>query len=504
MKKILCLLLAMLMLLSLAACGESTDDPKDEQGSKDTGAVSEQETADPNYTCDLPSNLNFGGETIGILFDNVNHKGDELVSEELGLGVVSDAVYERNLAVKERLKVEFEFYPEDDGATAVVDAMTMDIQSGQGDYDLISNGTYKSVQPAMEGKYINLSALENIDTSKHYWTQGYNDMVTFTDEHMQFLASGPIAISMFRFMYLTLYNKTLLNDNKIPDLYETVKAGDWTLDYQYSIVKDHYVDKDGDAKASEGDFFGFVTGDTISVDPYMVAANIHMITKDPDTGDMMFNAEALSSLTELCDKVQLIYNNESTYVYKGTTMDDVPYNYVIEHFTENNAMMVTTMFLKMETNYESLASMSYGIAPMPKFDTNQKSYYSYVQDQVSCFGISSVVGDSERQEMLAAVLEAMAYHSYNLVRPAYYETALSERYMQDPQSKEVLDMIFVSLYYDFSSSCSNVFTSCVIRDSLRPILSGKKNTVASSTRSWQKSVERHLKRYNEVLEGLKP
>ena len=502
MKKILCLLLAMLMLLSLVACGESVDDPA-ANDTKDDAAVSEAETTDPNFTCDLPSNLNYSGEAIGILYANVNNKGDEMVSEKLGLGVVSDAVYERNLAVQEMLDVEFEFYPEDD-ATAVANSHTLDIQGGLGDYDLVVNGTYTAVQPAMEGKYINLSVLENINTDKHYWTQGYNDMMTFTDAEMQFLASGPIAISMFRYMYLTLYNKTLFEDNGIIDLYETVKAGDWTLDYQYSIVKDHYVDKDGDSKSSEGDFFGFVTGDTISVDPYMVATNIHMIIKDPDTGDIMYNTEALSSLTELCDKVQLLFNNESTYVYKSPDMDDVPVNYIINHFAENNAMMVTTMFLKMETNYESLAPMSYGIAPMPKFDTNQKDYYSYVQDQVSCFGISSVVGDGARQEMLAAVLEAMAYHSYKLVRPAYYETALSERYMQDPQSKEVLDMIFASLYFDFSSSCSNIFPSCVIRDNLRPILSGQKNTVASSTRSWKNTVERYLRKYNEVLDGLKP
>ena len=500
MKKLLCLLLAILVLLSLVACGETIDDPAVDETKGE--AATEVETADPNYTCDLPA-LDYKDETIGVLYANVNNKGDELVSEKLGLGVVSDAVYERNLNVQERLGVVFEFYPEDD-ASKVVNSQTLDIQGGQGDYDLIVNGTYLSVQPAMEGKYINLNALDYIDTSKHYWTQGYNDMVTFTDANMQFLASGPIAISMFRFMYLTLYNKTLLNDNKIPDLYETVKAGDWTLDYQYSIVKDHYVDKDGDAKASEGDFYGFVTGNIISVDPYMVASNIHMITKDADTGEMMFNTEALSSLTDLCDKVQLLYNDQSTYVYKGTDHDDVPYNYIIEHFTQNNAMMITTMFLKMETNFESLAAMSYGIAPMPKFDTNQKDYYSYVQDQVSCFGISAVVGDTERQNMLAAVLEAMAYESYLLVRPAYYETALSERYMQDPQSKEVLDMIFSTQYFDFSSTCSNVFTSCVIRDNLRPLLSGTKNTIASSTRSWQKSVERSLEKYNATLEELKP
>ena len=497
MKKLLCLLLAALMLFSMVACATGGDDPSGDE-TKDQGTQNEVETADPNYVCDLPSDLNFKDATIGILYADVNNKGDELVSEKLGLGVVSDAVYERNIAVQEWLKVGFELYPEID-AMAVVNSQTLDIQSGQGDYDIIANGTYKSVQPAMEGKYVNLTPLENIDTSKHYWTQGYNDMVTFTDENMQFLASGPIAISMFRFMYLTLYNKTLFTDNQIPDLYETVKEGKWTLDYQYSIVKDHYVDKDGDSKASEGDFYGFVTGDTISVDPYMVASDIHMITKDAETGDLMYNAEALGNLSDLCDKVQLLYNDASTYVYKGATMDDVPYNFIIEHFTASNALMVTTMFLKMETNFESLAALSYGIAPMPKFSEMQKSYYSYVQDQVTCFGISAVVGDIDRQEMLAAVLEAMAYHSHKLVRPAYYETALSDRYMQDPQSKEVLDTIFDTLYFDFSSTCSNIFTGCVIRDNLRPILSGKKNTVSSSTRSWQRSVERHLGIYNEKL-----
>jgi hypothetical protein len=71
--------------------------------------------------------------------------------------------------------------------------------------------------------------------------------------------------------------------------------------------------------------------------------------------------------------------------------------------------------------------------------------------------------------------------------------------MQDPQSKEVLDTIFDTLYFDFSSTCSNIFTSCVIRDNLRPILSGKKNTVSSSTRSWQRNIERALIIYNEKL-----
>ena len=98
MKKILCLLLAMLMLLSLVACGESVDDPAANE-TKDDAAVSEAETSDPNFTCDLPSNLDYGNDTVGILYVNANNKADELISEKLSmeefLTVLSSVILER-------------------------------------------------------------------------------------------------------------------------------------------------------------------------------------------------------------------------------------------------------------------------------------------------------------------------------------------------------------------------------------------------------------------------
>lgn len=502
MKRFLCLFLVLFMTLSLFACGSTVDDPvATETTQKESGA--EQVTDDPNYVCDLPSDLDYEGETVGILYINLFNKGTELVSEELGLGIVSDAVFERNLIVEEQLGITYEYYPETI-VTRVAEVQALDIQSGLGDYDIVVNGTYLAVQPSLEGKYINLSDLDYIDTSKHYWTQGYNDMVTFTTDNMQFLASGPMAISMFRFMYLTLYNKTLLESYQIPDLYDTVMNGEWTMDYQYSVIKDHYVDKDGDSKSSTGDFFGFITDGIILMDPYMVSCDVAMIVKDPDTRELQYNAGAVKKLSDVVDKVQRLYNDESTYVYTPSDngYDTVFTSHMMDHFAANNTLMATTLFLVMENNFGSIADMSYGIAPIPKFDTNQKDYHSYVQDQVSSFGISAVVSDLDRQEMLAAVLEAMAYHSYNLVRPAYYEVTLSERYMQDPQSNEILKLIFDSLKFDFSSSCSNIIPSLVIRDHLRPILTGKTNTVSSSTKSWARQVQKALDKYNESLDEI--
>ncbi len=504
MKKFLCLLLAGLMLISTVACAQTTEDPTDgtDAANSQTTPVSEAETADQNYVCDLPDDLDFGNSVVNVLYRKATGSDDELIPNEAG-GIVAESVHARNVAVEEQLKIKFEYYDQPDGS-AIANAQKKDIQSGQGDYEIVANPTYCAVLPIMEGNYVNLTALDNIDTSKHYWTQGYNDMVTFTDAQMQFLASGPIAITMFRYMYLTLYNKKLFQDYKLDDLYEVVKEGKWTLDYQYSILNGKYNEMDGDGKPTKEDFFGFVTGDTISVDPYMVASGIQMINKDAETGELRYNTEALESLVELCDKVQKIYNDQSTWVYKSATYDDVQHNFIISHFNNERALMATTLFLQMELNFNDLAALTYGIAPMPKFTEQQENYGSYVQDQVTSFGISAVVGDRDRQEQMAAVLEAMAYHSYRLVRPAYYETALSDRYMQDPQSSEVLDMIFDTMQFDFSSSCSNIFTSCVIRDNLRPLLSGSKNTISSATRNWERNITNMLnKKYNPKLEDLK-
>ena len=495
MKKLLSLLLAGLMLVSMAACAK-TDDPADNPGQETQADTSlgDAEIVDPSVALGLPADLKYANDNISIIYPKNTNFASEIYSAKLGNGVVTDSVYERNLAVEERLAVKLQCNESED----VMGDLTKDIQSGLGDFQLISNPTHVTIPGVLEGKFLNLSNLDNLDLSKAYWSEGYGDMVTFTENNMQFLASGSLAISMYRYMYTTMYNKALFKDNQLPDLYDIVMNGEWTLDKQYALSKDHYVDSDGDGAVSKGDFYGFVTGNCISVDPYMVATDTHLIIKEADTNDLTYNPEVTAKLSDVCDKVQLIYNDASTYVYNGASEDDVMVTNIIDHFTAEKALMITTLFVQMEMNYEDLAPLSYGIAPLPKFDTHQQSYFSYVQDQVTGFGISSVVGDPAQQEMCAAVLETMAYFSHKMVRPAYYDTALSERYMQDPQSKEILDLIYDTVYFDFSSTCANMLP-IVTRDNLRGLLSDTSNTIASSTRSWAKSIKNGMIKINKSL-----
>ncbi len=492
-KRALCILLAGLMLGSMVSCGHSSGDTDSESATgalseNITGAVNESETVDPHYVCDLPDDLNYGDEEIGILY----YDKSEFIGEMDG-GLVSSSVYERNLQVEETLHVKLTFHFED--YLQITSSMQSDIMSGDGAYDLVVNSTYLIMQPALEGMYVNLSELENIDPSKHYWSQGYNEMMTFTDADIQFLVSGPIALSMYRYPFLTMYNKQLFEDYHLPDLYDTVIDGKWTLDYQYSLSKGHYLDKDGNGVPSVGDQYGFFTGNVINVDPYNDCADIRLIVKDPDTGLLVWNNDELATIVALCDKVQKLYNDEATCAIDWA---DYPYETIIEQFAAGNALMITAMFREVEKYCDPLAAISYGIAPMPKFEESQEGYRTRVQDSVSGVGISAVVTDDGRREMLAAVMEAMAYHSNLLTRPAYYENTLSKRFMQDPQSVEMLDLIFSTLRFDFAMAWSGEF-----RDALRPLLSGKSNTIASATKLWYKKAERMLNQYNQDMEEVK-
>ena len=235
LKKLLALALAALMLLPLTACG--TGDNGSDTTASVTNGQGENETVNMDYVCELPDDLDYKGDDVTIMVVKKSGREDELLSEELGHGIISDAVYERNLAVETDLNVALSFVDYADDAVAQ-SAMLTAVRAGDSTMDIFTIGTYCAVSPAISGSYLNLANLEYIDLSKHYWTQDYNNMMTLTSDKKQFIATSPAALSLFRLTYLTIFNRDLFTDRKIPDLYETVANGDWTFEYQLSLIPD--------------------------------------------------------------------------------------------------------------------------------------------------------------------------------------------------------------------------------------------------------------------------
>ena len=493
-KKLLAAALAALMLLPLASCATTSDDALSE-----TTAVQSQDEADtrePNFVTDRPNNLNFDQTEVTFLYVKKDGRGDEMPCEKLGLGTISDAIYERNLAVETQLGVKLGFVGVDDDGAASSDVRNL-VQAGDSSLEIFTVGTYHSLSLAIEGLYLDLNQVEYVDTSKHYWSQEFNEIATFTSENLQFLATSPAALSLFRLTYLTIYNRELFTDRGLPDLYSVVEKGEWTLDYQYRLVSDEYVDKDGDGKPGEGDFYGFITGDVVSVDPYCVSSGIRFLSRD-ENGDWIATENIQDAVIDMSEKVSLLYNARGTYVFSGTEHDDIGKYSIIEKFAKEEGLMATTQFLSMERRIDALADIGYGIVPMPKLNADQKQYQTYVQDQVTSFGISAAVGTEARREVLGAVMESIAYNSYLIVRPAYYDSTLSLRFMQDPQSGEILDLMFDTISFDRMFLAFSVD----VRGTMRNRLPKAAPALASQLKAWSKGITNALNKERKSLDKL--
>lgn len=87
----------------------------------------------------------------------------------------------------------------------------------------------------------------------------------------------------------------------------------------------------------------------------------------------------------------------------------------------------------------------YGIIPYPKYDAAQEDYYSFVHDKFTVVGIPITVSDTAE---IGAVLEAMASEGQNTVMPAYYEIALTSKYVSDEDSVNMLNTIIGNIRMD--------------------------------------------------------
>lgn len=142
LKKPIAALLAMLMLIgTLVACGEKTPEPvqtttANAEAVTTTTSAAETEPAETNraQTKDnLPDDLNFNDATVSILFPmSDGGQADQIdFATEVNGEVVNDAVYQRQLAVEDRLGVKLAIYS-DDSVTSWADKLRNDVKSDTG------------------------------------------------------------------------------------------------------------------------------------------------------------------------------------------------------------------------------------------------------------------------------------------------------------------------------------------------------------------------------------
>lgn len=447
MKRIISIFLLTSFLLSSIACSVGGSEDKTNKPSDTTSPIST--TSPIEYEEDeLPDSLDFGGETITFMSPTEKEGSQwdgEITVEELTSEPVNDSIYNREKAVEDRLGVEIEntLVEQSDYNKKVTTQLT----AGEDSHQVFAATTVWFAPNVFDGNLYDFYDLNYIDLEKPWWSQHFNEEASFRD-HL-YLATGSLSLSLTRFLFCVYYNKALADDYKndiegLDSLYEIVESGDWTYDKFYEMGSGIYKDMNGNSERDEEDIYGISLINGIATDPIWSSFDIKIFNKDEtDWYYLDINQDKLYSAL---DKVnQLLYNTTGAYVPADGS--DWILQEISSKFAGGSILFMINKLHEVESSVLRNMQDEYGILPFPKYDDNQKDYYSYAHDQYLSFSIPNT---NPNPDIAAAVLEAMASYSYRETEPTYLDLALKGKYMSDASSRNMIDLVVDGFKVDAS------------------------------------------------------
>lgn len=465
-----------LCLLTLAgtatACASGDDDAKTPEsttaGSGDavtTPAETEPvEITRENYPDSLPADLKFDGNTFTMLVRSDSNRRDEFIAESLTGEIINDATLERQQTIEDRFGITIEWMEvkHNDVQTTVRNSLNSNLV----DFDLIASETAHIVNLGAEGLFMNWIDAPYIDFEKPWWNPDANMVESLSINGQLYGIIGDLSRLFVQKHFACYFNKSIMaNYPSIPNLYDLVAEGKWTIDKmtEYgSLVKE---DLNGNQQMDEEDRFGFASYYATPFDNWIIALGQNVAVKNAE-GEPQFKLDDPAML-ELCELLTEIYNSETTWLGAGNRANTTKF------FAENHCLFTVGGF-EWATGMREMTN-DFGIIPYPKLNEAQEGYYTGYSDAgASMFAIAEA---HEDKEFACAVTEALAAESYRKVTTAYFETALKEKYSRDNQSSQMLDMIREGIVFDFGFHYSSQLNNCSTM--MRSVISSGKNNYSS-------------------------
>ena len=477
LKKIACLLLAGLMLMSTVACAASTDPDAPSAGTQ-TNAETEAET---ELKPDLPE-MDCGGTPFRVL--GINEAIDHVLSDKTKGEEVNDALVTANLTVSNQFNTKFEsILINNDEDTSIIRAYIM---SGDDGYDVAYLHDCATANMSLEGWFKDVNTMPYMDTTAPWWPQFTVESLTLN--HKMYYYSNYTSYKAMSWTWGCFFNQDILKEFSQSSPYDHVRAGTWTLDTIQVMSTNIYSDKNGDGLANDADIMGFSFTQT----PYawLESFGIEVWEKEgPDSAVLTLNIEDDRCYT-LIDKLHTWFysGDEGVFVDFAGAADQANGMFTSDRLAFTFERIGTLAPPSME------ADISYGIVPLPKLDASQTDYYAGCHDKL--FSIPTTVRDEER---VGAILEAMAYAGYKYILPAYCEKTLKTRLATDPDCGEMLNMIFERQVISFAYLLNRQVGGGGIQINLIPSTT-KLNNVASFLKTKQAIEKKVLKKITRFYE----
>lgn len=437
------LLLVLSLLMSGCAFGE-------EGNTDSTGGDSTADTVNNDSLSETRKSIDDGlseyeGLYSGYTFRLTASDGNEayLVVEEDELGdVVNKAVHDRNIAVEDRFgcTIEVVHTAKESEAANYIRKCVMTMEDA---FDLTCHHVVSQGGLALSDYYINWYDIPAVDFSKPWWSDSTVEDLSFNDNC--YIAIGDVALTARSNAYCVYFNKTDAEKYNLPNLYEVVYDGEWTIDYILELTKDVYDDLNRNNQIDDGDYFGYVTDPNSNITAYQWAFENPVFKTTGDSIEIVYKTEKIVDIVEkLVEAVNLgqIRTNKNYVNSIGKTA----HWYGIEMFAKGQALFSNGYIAQSLSHLRDMDD-DYGILPYPKWNEEQEDYHTMADGNHTSLAVPKTVGD-DRIEFVGVITEAMCAESYKILLPAYYDEALKLKGTRDDESIQMIEYVVDSCVYD--------------------------------------------------------
>ncbi len=387
----------------------------------------------------ITDELDFGGAAFSIVTQAMHDK--DIISEGETGDLLNDAVFGRNILIEQRYNITLKTIPDTyDNNNKFIEKSVL---SGDSAFDLINGQAVATSQVVQKELLTPWQGIKYVDFEQPWWSDSTLDDLTVNNK--TYLAIGDFALSALYSTYCMYYDKVQAETYNIPDMYEIIKSGVWTLDRLYEMTQGVYSDLNGNSQKDIDDYFGFSSDPNSNADAYLWAFDNPVMKKDSEGIPRL--AIKTEKIITIFDKLHtLFFDSPGSYVdfkYKGrwgysAGLGEDMFKAGKALFANAGIGSSISMFRDVEHDY--------GIIPYPKFDENQKNYSTMSDGSHAVLGVPLTAANTD---MVGAVTETLCAETWKTVIPVYYDIALKVKGARDEQSVEMLDMITQSRVFDF-------------------------------------------------------
>lgn len=335
---------------------------------------------------------------------------------------------------------------------------------------------------AINGACVDLTGITTLNLDNLWWCQSLNDNLTLSGS--LYLTAGPVTQWYYGAPIAMAFNKKMADSYEIPDIYETVESGNWTLETLEKIVKDYgiYDENSGIYPIS---YTAYAAQHAL-----FASAGGTFATVDEDRGIVVDLGSEKN--VNIMQKILAAFDLKTSY---GNT---VPNSAAV--FTDGKALFWRGTVGYFET-YLKGSEIDYGVIPCPKYDTQQTDYISCGWASSNfCVAVPKYVS-GERLEWCGMMLEAYGFLGYDMIKPIKYDGIVKYQVAIDPTGAKMLDIIFDHMYFDINM-VANFGGS---RDLVDNVLIGGIGTgrLSSAFKAIEGLIEQDISQYDNLLSNKK-